>query len=747
MAATMLPMSAIAATAEEQKYDEVITVRLKAKNGANITEKFNKLSRLVKEESNTLLKIYLPKGGKYISRGQLKVWSNTEVYFNGATIVHKNNSSTMLRMGNEYEWEEANGGKGYTGYTGGQHIKLVGGTMDGGAKGEACVRFGHMKDITLQNMVFTNCKNSHFVELGACSDILIDGCTFSNYKGDLASHSNSEALQFDATVGDGGERYHFGGYPERQDDTPCKNVTVKNCVFKNLQRGMGTHAGSANTYFDNMRFVNNKFTNITGYAIICTAYTNAVIANNTITNCAAGIFFRALEGSHGNFYAAQTHSSKRTKVKDFSSTIKNNKITITRGYKKAYDNTGYAIHLYGEKLKKKDYNVPAGDWRLSNVTVQGNKITMQATGYPIWIEGTMNSLIKKNKITCNLTEQGAGGNGDAIRMDNCISNKIYQNTITNKTKKGGYDSDMSGINLMNSSDNTVYLNTVKNVKKDGIKLDNCKNNTFTENTVETAGRDIVHETASSGNVFKKNVFSGSERDGINTDTCSNESYKNNTFKNIGRRAFNLYGGKGCLIQSNTVKKCGEDAVRLDCTNGAKVYSNSFSTLKRDGVNMSDCSGSWIWDTYIYYPKRDGIHMTGGSSNWATENTLDYCTRDAINSDSASSSKYESNTITNTTRRAFNLYNDTSDKIISNTVTDSGEDAVCADGTSKLTIDKNSFTTQGRDGIKLDNTSKTVITSNKIKSSTRYGINATSGQIKTDSGNSISGSGKADRSWK
>lgn len=741
---TALPMTAQAAQASQ--YAKTISVTLQVKSGEDISEAFNAASYQVKNEKNTLLKIYIPKG-KYTSTDQLRVWSNTEVYFNGATITHKGENSTMMRMGLEYEWEAANGGKGYTGYTGGKHIKLVGGTMNGGGLNQACVRFGHMKDLTFTDMVFTNVKNSHHVELGACANIVFDGCTFSNFVGDWGSHSNHEALQFDATVGDGGNRYHFGGYPATQDDTPCKNVTVKNCTFKNLQRGMGSHAGSANTYFNNMRFINNTFTNITGYAIIASAYTNSVIAGNTITNCAAGIFFRALEGSHGNFYAAQTHSSKRTKYKDFSSTIKNNIITVTRGYKKAYDNTGYGIHLYGEKLAKKDYNSPAGDWRLSNVTVQGNKITMNATGYGIWVEGVVKSVIKKNAVTCNLTQQGAGGNGDGIRMDRCVSNKVYNNTVVNKTAKGGYDSDMSGINLMNSSYNTLYQNTVKKVKKDGIKMDASAHNTVKENTVVTAGRDIVHATASSRNTFTANTFSASERDGFNTDASSYNTYQGNTLKKIGRRGFNLYGGKANLIKQNTVKQCGEDAVHIDSTDATNIYSNAFSTLGRDGVNMNECKNSWIWDTDIYYPKRDGIHMTGGASNWATENTFNYCTRDCVNLDSASKCKFESNRIKNTTRRAFNFYGGTSNRILSNTVTDSGEDGVCADGSSKLTVDGNSFKTQGRDGIKLDNSSKTVITNNTIKASTRYGINATAAQIKTDSGNAISGSGKKNRSWK
>ena len=97
-------------------------------------------------------------------------------------------------------------------------------------------------------------------------------CNFNNFKGDFANKTNIEALQFDALAGD-----HFSSFNPDNDETPSKNVTIKNSSFKNLQRGLGTHTGIANSYFENFTIINNTFENITGYAIIATNYKNANI--------------------------------------------------------------------------------------------------------------------------------------------------------------------------------------------------------------------------------------------------------------------------------------------------------------------------------------------------------------------------------------------------------------------------------------------------------------------------------------
>lgn len=79
---------------------------------------------------------------------------------------------------------------------------------------------------------------------------------------------------------------HFGSY-SLYDGTVSCNITVTGCTFRNVQRGVGTHAGVAGSYLQNIQISDNYFENIPGYTIIATNYKNSRITNNRIVNAAS----------------------------------------------------------------------------------------------------------------------------------------------------------------------------------------------------------------------------------------------------------------------------------------------------------------------------------------------------------------------------------------------------------------------------------------------------------------------------
>lgn len=477
------------------------------------------------ENGEVNFKIIVPEG-TYDVYSQLRLYSNTTLVMNGVTLKRKD-QFVMLRLGRKVEeWDDYNNGKGRPGYTGFKNMAIIGGTYDGCGQDDAFMRFGHSSNITIKDATFTNAKNSHYLEIGGCQNVNIENCKFLNFVGNWGDSQNYEAVQFDVLAGN-----HFAAYHPENDETVCRNVTVRGCTFKNLQRGVGTHTGIVNGYCTNMVFENNTFENITGYAIIATNYANSKINNNTIKNCGAGIYFRTMEANHSNFYASKYHSNARKSAYKLNSQILNNNLTITTGYKVNYRNVGYGIQLLGENLAKKAGNVTAGDFRTCGVTVQNNTISLNCTGYGIWMDGTYGNKINKNTITCKIAKKGKGGTGDGIRLIKSRKNTVSNNTIKNIAAK--YDSGMNGISLITSSGaNTVSSNKINNTKKDG-----------------------VHIEKSASNKIASNKIAGSKRDGIHLEKSDSNNLTGNTISKITRNGIGIYNSKKLAVTNNKISNC------------------------------------------------------------------------------------------------------------------------------------------------------------------------------------------------
>lgn len=452
--------------------------------------------------------------GTYNITDNLKIYPNTTLNLDKVTLKNDISDSNMslFRLRRLAEWEDANGKKGYSAYSGGSNITFNGGTFDGCGKSGALIRLGHASDITLTNVTFKNVQNGHHVELGGCKNVNITNCTFSDFSGKWTSNTNYEALQLEICT-----KGHFSSYAP-YDNTPCSNVTVTGCTFTNLQKGMGTHVGYYNKYPSNIKIQKNNFTNIRGYAIIATNYANSVITENTITNCGSGIMFRTMDQSHATYFS----SKKKAKIPKMNSIIANNVISVSK-YHSVYNNVSYGISVYGEKLKSKKAKIQKGDYQVRGVTLQGNTVYLGITGYAIWLQGSVGNTVKENTITSHCQIKGRGGNGDGIRLQKSASNKILNNNITCKRTK--YSKQMVGICITTASHKTVVTgNTITKPSKDGIMIVSSKKIKLQKNKIKSAKRyGVLVCEKSSVTKFKKNKISkcGSKK----TVVDSNSSLK------------------------------------------------------------------------------------------------------------------------------------------------------------------------------------------------------------------------------
>ncbi len=155
------------------------------------------------------------------------------------------------------------------GYTKAENITIAGGTWiaDPAATGETQIfAFHHSKNITVRNLT---CKNmsGHAVNLGGVDHATVSGVTITNQRPDPKKTGRgiftSECVHLDYCTAEGEPWF---GMP--YDNTPTRNVTVTNCVFRNVYSGVGNHheIPAGGTASSNITVRNCTFTDLKAYA-------------------------------------------------------------------------------------------------------------------------------------------------------------------------------------------------------------------------------------------------------------------------------------------------------------------------------------------------------------------------------------------------------------------------------------------------------------------------------------------------
>lgn len=208
---------------------------------------------LASNENNDLKVILKP--GEYTIKNLLKIFDNTELIAEGATITQKKKGKGLI-INARYEgskYGEPNGS-----YSSCQNITINGGTWIGQLapstskelKDNGCYvgysnfMFLHGKDITLKNLTIKNNYNGHLIEFGGVKNGLILNCNLAAKDSKYAGEADNEAIQLDNTY-----EYENSPVGAPYDDTPCKNITIKDCKIK-FARGIGTNPKGDSAYSD-----------------------------------------------------------------------------------------------------------------------------------------------------------------------------------------------------------------------------------------------------------------------------------------------------------------------------------------------------------------------------------------------------------------------------------------------------------------------------------------------------------------
>lgn len=189
------------------------------------------------------------------------------------------------------------------GYNGARNVSIIG---EGNAtidlkfiKDSKGIIVAHCQNVTIENINFKNMHTGHFLEIDAAKNVNIKNCRFS--KVHAKSPENKEAINIDTPdLNTGGLTLNWSN----PDKTPNNTVTIENCKFTDLKRGIGTHkysqkkangTWSVNCYHENIVIQNNTFTNIKDTGIFMMNWKGATVSNNVFTNNKYCLNFRGVQ--------------------------------------------------------------------------------------------------------------------------------------------------------------------------------------------------------------------------------------------------------------------------------------------------------------------------------------------------------------------------------------------------------------------------------------------------------------------
>lgn len=504
------------------------TYNLNVENGQDIATKLDNAimeASLQAEADNCINTVKIPEGNYNIGK-TIHLRSNVCIDARGAVLNYTKTKANMLMSGTT----PINQSSKESGYGSIRNIKIIGGIWKGNAKcSSTIIRMSHLTNVTMKECVVVGGKCPHQMEVCAINGLTIDGCTFKDMGYKSSDDGKAEAVQFDLPVTD----YVFNGVV--LDGTPMKNVSVKNCKFENVPRGVGSHTMLAGCYHTNMEFVNNQFKNVTEECIVALNYKDCLIKNNEIKDCGAGILVQNMKSSLRAVYSTINNGKTKYKGKlytDLNTIIENNTITLK---KRSNSDSIFGIKTYGRELKKNTKAtgkatgnvIPKGKYYCGGVTIRNNKIVTSGRG--IHLMYGKDTVLEGNSIKYN----GKSKKYDGIFVEQASKNiKIIDNTISNSKRYG--------IAIIKKSSASVITgNVVKNTAENGIHV--------YESTVTKA--------------INNNTVSASKAKGIN----------------VGLKS------KAGLVYGNTVKNCKDWAICVDRNAVAVVGSNTLQKNKKNVI--------------------------------------------------------------------------------------------------------------------------------------------------------------------
>lgn len=373
-------------------------------------------AKSIGKEGYQSLQVTLTPGCYQLTDG-LMVYSDTTLIAYDCTLVKNHTLGPMLR---NYLYDKEKG-RNYA-----HDIAVIGGIWNGGAEfhkqtGDETFRFIHAKGLVVKELTIKNIVAGHLLTLAGVENAIVERCTFADY---MRYGSGKEALHLDLVHSDQmvpvvKSSKHRIVY----DDAPCRNIKVRECTFRNVPSGVGSHSSVRGVYQEDIEIVNNTFLNIETAAIRCYNYKDTTIADNRIEQTGIGIHIYTctstseINDDRKTSYHIPLKGTKTVPIpkdNDYHIRIINNRITTV--YDRKEKKNGNGIYIFGSEKRP-----------IAHLIICGNEIhNTKSNG--IRLKYAPNAVIKKNTVTTSDSGRYKGGI-ELIHSDEAV---LTENTIKNE---------------------------------------------------------------------------------------------------------------------------------------------------------------------------------------------------------------------------------------------------------------------------------------------------------------------------
>lgn len=173
--------------------------------------------------------------GTYLISDTLIFYSNQNLIFSDNAVILRSDKSDVITRYLLASYSESH----WSGYEGTHDVVISGCTFDANknlTEKTTLVNTVHCKNITIENCRFLHCSQWHCIEINSSENVVIKNCVFDGptYTG-IHPELLNELIQLDlAKGGSYGPVYNCDGalIDFCKDLTVCRNVTIRNCLFK-----------------------------------------------------------------------------------------------------------------------------------------------------------------------------------------------------------------------------------------------------------------------------------------------------------------------------------------------------------------------------------------------------------------------------------------------------------------------------------------------------------------------------------
>lgn len=431
-------MVSIKATLKKKLEKEDLYYVLVDDFGADPTGKTNS-SAGIQAAINAGKHIRFSEGATYLIGSPIRIPSNRVLEMGRSTTLRRNADINSMFL------NDSDGRVG--GYSANTNIHIKGGNVDlnGDNFATKCTSFGfgHCNNITIEDVRFRNIYAWHYVELNACLDSRVSNCIFDGY----LDPEGTEMLQLDLAR-DTGVFPWFGPY----DDTPCRNILIDGCTFKNGKKGIGSHSMVADVTHDFIKIVNNHFDNLSKDGIECQNYARFIVKGNTFYNCDTGVAIRSF-GKDNPVYGVTIEGNT---FNDIDRTENSRGIHVWSSV-----NRGSIVNNVMNKVGRHGIGIDYGNWW----NIANNVVTnCQQAG--IYIYGTSHVTVTGNNLSNNNLSNTADRYGVTIGFNSAdiVANIMVMGNYIDSIGAKHSDKTFVTNNTINSAANTSLVESNGNAR-------------------------------------------------------------------------------------------------------------------------------------------------------------------------------------------------------------------------------------------------------------------------------------------